>query len=816
MASNDSRQLTPQLAMVRDTLLDIPEVKLPDGYEIRTYLPGDGAAWERIIGGSFEKEMEPGSFDSIMRDDSAFRPERIFFVMYDSMPAATASAWYMPEYGEEYGYLHYVGCANDHRGKGLGKTVNYAALHHMKKEGRTKALLRTDDFRIPAIKTYLKLGFKPLLMHENQGERWRNILSGIDADLIEKFKDNLSGPLFLKPEFCADDFDVSRFENRRRWNKDRIYRGPGDYNMFSDEHLYKSSEFGRAGIRPLDTDRGTEVSETRMSVAAGSDVPFSIWYETGETILRPGTYVGFCIHGQSPLGTVPQVNDRENPGYMEITSPDTCEVTCTGLGFYVEKGILNQGDRIELLIGVETGFQWTVLAGKREIKVAVHMHKDEPQLHLPEPLVVDIEPLAPESLEVILPGTHRDKQINVSVCARDMYDNRVPLNTDIALSLEDLKENHPMVKGKTNICIKLSKEPIRVYAECKEIEGRFVSNTSVASDDKQLYFGDLHCHDFLSTAEGYSDKVYEWAIQERCLDFISVPVQVHNYIDNEKWTIAKYMNERFLDEGSFVTFLAFEWQHSHYGDKVVHFLGNDQPYLPLDDSRYTSPAKLYEAVKRSDAFVIGHHVGLPLDRHVPGTDWEAVDTEVERLAEIWSMHGSSEGYDPDDRPLKETTKENTALEALKRGIRIGFTGGSDTHSARPAGSCKEPRPYFGGVCGVWAEELTRRSVFRAFMNRHTYALTGARIVLKMEVNGALMGSEIEASDSALINIDVWAPCSIQKVEILKNGILLKECGSFSDEAHIEEQDSTGGSAFYHARVTCEDGSLGVTSPVWLG
>ena len=75
------------MAMVRDVLVDLPDMELPDGYSVRTYLPGDGSAWERIIGESFKKEMDPGSFNSIMRDDSAFRPERIFLVIYDSVPA---------------------------------------------------------------------------------------------------------------------------------------------------------------------------------------------------------------------------------------------------------------------------------------------------------------------------------------------------------------------------------------------------------------------------------------------------------------------------------------------------------------------------------------------------------------------------------------------------------------------------------------------------------------------------------------------------------------------------------------------------------
>jgi hypothetical protein len=299
------------------------------------------------------------------------------------------------------------------------------------------------------------------------------------------------------------------------------------------------------------------------------------------------------------------------------------------------------------------------------------------------------------------------------------------------------------------------------------------------------------------------------------------------------------MSERYLCEGTFVTLLGFEWQHSGYGDKVVHYLGGDQPYLPTDDRRYNTPAKLYQALRadtdrtrpndrhrpddgyQPDALVISHHPGYPIGQWVPGTDYSRLETDVERLVELWSMHGSSEGYDPADRPLIGAAAGGV-LAALQRGVRIGFVAGSDTHSGRPGGSAKEPRPYWGGLAAVWAGDLTRRSLFDALYARHTYALTGARIVLKMTVNGALMGSEISACDAADIQIDAWAPGKIQRVELLKNAHLL-QCyttrqglSGKHDECHLQVQDRTEGPAFYHCRITQTDGQLAVCSPVWVG
>jgi hypothetical protein len=156
------------------------------------------------------------------------------------------------------------------------------------------------------------------------------------------------------------------------------------------------------------------------------------------------------------------------------------------------------------------------------------------------------------------------------------------------------------------------------------------------------------------------------------------------------------------------------------------------------------------------------------------------------------------------------------MEALRKGLRLGFVAGSDTHSGRPGGSAKEPLGYWGGLTAVWAKELTRRSIFEAILARRTYALTRARIVLRMTVNDAWMGSELPASDTARIRIEAWAPLPITKVEIVKNTELLKEFGPFGDECRIEYEDTTGGSAFYHCRVTQIDGELAVCSPVWIG
>lgn len=165
----------PQLFMERD-LIDIPDLTL-EGYHLRSFKEGDEVYWDKIIRESFE--MDDISFDTHMKNDSEYRPERVIFLCCEDTPVATASGWYKDEHGQDTGYLHMVGVLKGHSGKGLGAIVSYGALSAMKCEGRSRAVLNTDDFRIPAIKTYLKMDFKPVMTHESHTKRWDDILSNL-------------------------------------------------------------------------------------------------------------------------------------------------------------------------------------------------------------------------------------------------------------------------------------------------------------------------------------------------------------------------------------------------------------------------------------------------------------------------------------------------------------------------------------------------------------------------------------------------------------------------------------------------------------
>jgi len=189
-----------QLVMVKESLLALPPVVLPEGYQLRHFRAGDEAGWERVMAQSFGEKDPPWSFGDTMGRDAACAPERVLFVACGDVPVATASAWYRPEWGPDTGYVHFVGTSPEHGGKKLGYWVSLAVLHRFVFEGRTRAVLQTDDHRVPALKTYLQLGFEPWPVEEDQRNRWRHAIEANGfGPLCPNLERIVNGPVHSLP-----------------------------------------------------------------------------------------------------------------------------------------------------------------------------------------------------------------------------------------------------------------------------------------------------------------------------------------------------------------------------------------------------------------------------------------------------------------------------------------------------------------------------------------------------------------------------------------------------------------------------------------
>ncbi len=192
-----------QLRMVRPNLEDLPELELPSGYGMRTYREGDEVHWAHIISDSFggRKRTAQDTRNEITGRD-VFIPDGFYFATHQDIPVGTACAWRESVDEKDVGYVHMVGVAAEHTGHKLGKWVSLAVLIYFRDNGFKCSMLDTDDFRIPAVKTYLNLGFIPVYVEDGQPERWRDIFEKLGlpfmSSQIQNVRETLPEDLWAK------------------------------------------------------------------------------------------------------------------------------------------------------------------------------------------------------------------------------------------------------------------------------------------------------------------------------------------------------------------------------------------------------------------------------------------------------------------------------------------------------------------------------------------------------------------------------------------------------------------------------------------
>ena len=164
-----------QLLMRRDMAKPLVQLApLPELFEIKTDDGTYAGAWEWIMAGAFPN-WQP-KYDFILNDVRCAR-ERVFFLNEYSQPSASASV----QMEESRALVHMVGTHPYAAGKGFSKYVVNACLEYMLAHEVKIAELTTDDFRLPAIKTYLELGFEPVIDDEEMESRWKAVMENLAA-----------------------------------------------------------------------------------------------------------------------------------------------------------------------------------------------------------------------------------------------------------------------------------------------------------------------------------------------------------------------------------------------------------------------------------------------------------------------------------------------------------------------------------------------------------------------------------------------------------------------------------------------------------
>ncbi len=171
----------PQLHM-RRTLDGLPPLVMPPGYRLRHFEPGDAEPWANLL----QRNGQLGEWN-LQRALPYFGPESpmplagAFFVLAGDEPAATAQLHLKPDgpYAPtpEVGW---VAVDPSHQGRRLSVVVMLAVMHYAAAQGHHAVYLLTDDWRLPAIAIYLKLGFEPWITDSSHPERWQSVRQQLD------------------------------------------------------------------------------------------------------------------------------------------------------------------------------------------------------------------------------------------------------------------------------------------------------------------------------------------------------------------------------------------------------------------------------------------------------------------------------------------------------------------------------------------------------------------------------------------------------------------------------------------------------------
>ncbi|WP_431956070.1 mycothiol synthase [Nocardia lijiangensis] len=146
---------------------ELPELAVPDGLVLRTYSgPADDAELLRVNNAAFHWHPEQGGWTErdieVRRAEPWFDPKGLFIVTDADEPARILGFHWTKVHHEAHppvGEVYIVGIDPAAQGRGLGRLLTLAGLHHLRDGGLPEVLLYTEADNTAAVRTYTRLGF---------------------------------------------------------------------------------------------------------------------------------------------------------------------------------------------------------------------------------------------------------------------------------------------------------------------------------------------------------------------------------------------------------------------------------------------------------------------------------------------------------------------------------------------------------------------------------------------------------------------------------------------------------------------------------
>ena len=449
------------------------------------------------------------------------------------------------------------------------------------------------------------------------------------------------------------------------------------------------------------------------------------------------------------------------------------------------------------------------------------------------------------------PAPNRDGRVRILISPQDRFGNPARFEQSVELNLEfDKKRQWITLEGTTEVSMNSPNQMVRPTARLNMQDlapAENITNGVIDGADFVVTgnpvdttlprgllpaFGEFHWHTEISRdGQRPIREALRCARDELNLDF-AAPGD-HNTREKD-WEDTVAALDEFEAPGAFATFFGWE-ASSPQGHENFYFTDPRHPMVCGGSAGIIGgkPHENLDALKNhSDFLAIPHHTNAIAETRRLTDDapyWHPYSwtepTPAHRLVEIFQTRGNQERNDYTDAWRGWHQNHGASVQdALAKGYRLGFTGGTDNHCGWPGRAfarCEGPGlhpPYSQILTGVWTPAVERQAVYDALAARHTWAVWDTRAIVWFTVNDALMGDEIEINPGAELtaHIRIHAEAPFQTVELVSDGNVLWQ-QSFA-EPDIDEEvilPSPEQSTHVYLRALLRNGGILYGSPVFV-
>jgi hypothetical protein len=527
-------------------------------------------------------------------------------------------------------------------------------------------------------------------------------------------------------------------------------------------------------------------------IVAGSMDSWEIEYKTGKYGIDDTGSIRIAWRNPSDWG-VPQFSKPAEQGYTSASVKGNAKVSLSfeyferpfinSIVVTVYDGFLIEGDTITIVLGDKSkgsnGIRaQTFCEENHEFRVYVDPYGSRRYQRLPDDIGFPIFSDCAAEIHAIAPSFNGNNiKSTILIRALDSFGNISDTFED-SLTIGIIKQDEHSLRDSHEIFMSKDFKGVMRFSWPDELdEGTFyftlegkntglscMSNAQIVRNkDMNLYFGDLHGQTSLTVGTGSLEKYFSFARDCAGIDFCGW--QGNDFqINDEKWNEVRRATREFNEEDRFITLLGYEWSGLTHngGDHNVYFFDDNQTFYPSSnwlespdsvdsaDNAPTIPDLFKKVAGRKDVMIIPHIGG----RY--GT-LKYFNPEFTPVIEVHSHHGTFEWF---------------IFDAMKARCKVGFIATSDDHTCRPGMSyplSKDGRAssfdVTSGFTAIYAESLSRASIWSAIRSRYCYATTFSRMILDVTMAGHHMGEDIGLVDSPNLAVTVHGQSPIDTIDL---------------------------------------------------